>query len=61
MMTKEEYMGLSKVIYQELQELKSKPSLYGYEKSLVDIWQDLGRQILEISLSKVLKDRRKKT
>jgi hypothetical protein len=54
-------MGLSKAIYQKLQELKSIPTFYDYEKSLVNIWQDLGRQILEISLSKVLKDQRKKT
>ena len=60
MMSKEEYLALAEAKYQELQALKSKPTFYDYEKSFVDIWQDLGRQVLEKSLSDVSKDRRKK-
>ncbi len=60
MMTKEEYLALAEARYQELQSLQNKPTFYEYEKSFVDIWQDLGRQVLEKSLSQVPKDRRKK-
>jgi hypothetical protein len=59
-MSKEEYMALAEAKYQALQELKSKATFYDYEKSFVDIWQDLGRQVLEKSLSDLPKDRRKK-
>jgi hypothetical protein len=59
-MTEAEYLALARQKYQELQALKSKPTFYDYEKSFVDIWQDLGRQVLEKSLSEVPKDRRKK-
>ena len=60
MMSKEEYLALAEAKYQELQAQKSQPTFYDYEKSFVDIWQDLGRQVLEKSLSQVPKDRRKK-
>ena len=59
-MSKEEYLALAEQKYQELQQLKSQPTFYDYEKSFVNIWQDLGRQVLEKSLSEVPKDRRKK-
>ena len=60
LMTKAEYLALAEAKYQELQELKSKPTFYDYEQRFVDIWQELGRQVLEKSLSDVPKDRRKK-
>ena len=59
-MTESEYIELARQKNQELQALKSKPTFYDYEKSFVDIWQDLGRQVLEKSLSNVPNDRRKK-
>jgi hypothetical protein len=59
-MTEGEYLELSRQKYQALQELKSKSTFYDYEKSFVDIWQDLGRQVLEKSLSDVPKDGGKK-
>jgi hypothetical protein len=59
-MTEEQYLDLARQKYQELQELKSKPTFYDYEKRFVEIWQDLGGQVLESSLSDVAKDRRKK-
>jgi hypothetical protein len=58
--TEEEYMALARQKYQELKALKTKPSFYDYEKSFEQIWQDLGRQVLEKSLSQVPADRRKK-
>lgn len=60
MMTKAEYLALAEQKYQELQSLKSKPTFYDYEKSFDEIWQDLGRQVLEKNLSEVPHDRRKK-
>lgn len=59
-MTEDDYMALARQKYQDLQQLKSKPTFYDYEKSFDEIWQDLGRQVLEKSLSDVPTDRRKK-
>jgi len=59
-MTEDEYMTLARQKYQALQELKSKPTFYDYEKSFDEIWQELGRQVLEKTLSDVPNDRRKK-
>lgn len=58
--SEEEYMALARQKYQDLKALKSKPTFYDYEKSFEEIWQDLGRQVLEKSLSQVPADRRKK-
>lgn len=59
-MTEDEYVALARQKYQDLQQLKSKPTFYDYEKSFDEIWQDLGRQVLEKNLSDVPGDRRKK-
>lgn len=59
-MTEEEFLALARQKYQDLQQLKSKPTLYEYEKSFDEIWQELGRQVLEKNLSNVPADRRKK-
>lgn len=59
-MSKEEYMALAEQKYHDLQQLKNQPTFYDYEKSFDQIWQDLGRQVLEKSLSDVPTDRRKK-
>ena len=59
-MSKEEYMALAEQKYHDLQQLKSKPTLYDYEKSFDEIWQELGRQVFEKNLSDVPADRRKK-
>lgn len=59
-MTEDEYIALARQKYQDLQQLKSKPTFYDYEKSFDEIWQELGRQVLEKSLSDVPTDRRKK-
>jgi bisphosphoglycerate-dependent phosphoglycerate mutase len=59
-MSKEEYMALAEQKYNDLQGLKKKPTFYDYEQSFEQIWLDLGRQILEKSLSDIPEDRRKK-
>lgn len=58
--TEEEYVALARQKYNDLKALKSKPTFYDYEKSFEEIWLDLGRQVLEKSLSQVPNDRRKK-
>lgn len=59
-MTEDEYVALARQKYQALQQLQSKPTFYEYEQSFDEIWQDLGRQVLERTLSAVPADRRKK-
>lgn len=59
-MSKKEYMALAEQKYHDLQQLKSKPTLYDYEKSFDELWQDLGRQVFEKTRSEVPVDRRKK-
>ena len=59
-MSKEEFLALAEQKYHDLQQLKNKPTLYDYEKSFDEIWQHLGRQVLEKNLSNVPTDRRKK-
>ena len=59
-MTEDEYIALARQKYYDLQQLKSKPTLYDYEKSFDELWQDLGRQVFEKNLSQVPVDRRKK-
>ena len=59
-MTQEEYVALARQKYHDLQQLKSKPTLYDYEKAFDELWQELGRQVFEKNLSEVPTDRRKK-
>jgi hypothetical protein len=59
-MTENEYMALARQKYHDLQQLKTQPTFYDYEKSFDAIWQDLGRQVLEKTLSDLPADRRKK-
>lgn len=59
-MTEDEYMALARQKYDDLQQLKTQPTFYDYEKSFDAIWQDLGRQVLEKTLSDLPTDRRKK-
>lgn len=59
-MTEDEYVALARQKYHDLQQLKTQPTFYDYEKSFDTIWQDLGRQVLEKSLSNLPADRRKK-
>lgn len=59
-MTKEEYLSLVSVRYDELQKLNKLDNFYDYEKEFVHIWQDLGKSVLENNIGSVPNDRRKK-
>ena len=61
-MTKEEYLALAGSRYDELEALKQHDNFYDYEKGLVDILQELGREYLTQSLNESYRsnDRRKK-
>ncbi len=60
MITKEEYLAMASAEYDSLKELEGVKDFYDYEKTFSDIWQRLGRQVLESSISTVGNDRRKK-
>lgn len=59
-MTKEEYLRLAETKWPELDALKSSGDFYAYEKRFAEIWIELGRAVLESSVSEVPADRRKK-
>lgn len=59
-MSEEDFLALAKAKYAEIHALKDKPTLMEYEQGLVEIWQELGRQVAEANLGEVSKDRRKK-
>ena len=59
-MSEDEFLILARQKYQELKALKNEPTFYDYEKRFDALWQELGRQVLEKSLSEVPVDRRKK-
>ena len=59
-MTKAEYLALAESKFDELQALKGAGNFYEYEKHFDAIWTELGRQVLEQSISTPPADRRKK-
>lgn len=61
-MTREEFLQLASSRYDSITALNDnhKDSFYDYEKEFVNLWQDLGRSVLEKNISKPPKDRRKK-
>ena len=59
-MTKAEYLEAAARRYDELQALNKIDNFYDYEKEFVNIWQDLGREVLENNLGGLVKDKRKK-
>lgn len=60
MMTKEEYLKLAEKKWEELHGLRKETNFYDYEKEFDRIWVELGKEVLERSISKPGKDRRKK-
>lgn len=59
-MTKETYMALAAEKWESLQSLQKETDFMKYGQSFVEIWEGLGREVLEKSISEVPKDRRKK-
>lgn len=59
-MTKQEYLALAEAKYAELEQLQKTNNFYEYEKRFDEIWTELGRAVMESSISKVPTDRRKK-
>lgn len=59
-MTKEEFLALAAKRYDELQALNKLDNFYDYEKEFVNIWRNLGREVLEKNLGDVPQDKRKK-
>jgi uncharacterized membrane protein len=61
MMSKKEYLAKVAARYDALQGLKKQQDFYNYEAEFEKIWTDLGREVLESTISKVPTNRRKKT
>lgn len=60
MLSEQEYVELARTKYVELKKLHEAKNFYEYEKRFDEIWTELGRSVLEQSISEVPKDRRKK-
>ncbi len=59
-MTKEEFLAVAEKRYDALQELNQLSSFYDYEKIFLQLWRELGREVLEKNLGSVSTNRRKK-
>ncbi|MEG3844646.1 ISLre2 family transposase [Microcoleus sp. herbarium14] len=60
MMTQDQYMALALQKYQQLAALQEQTNLHDHEKEFEIVWRDLGRQVLEKTISNPTNDRRKK-
>lgn len=59
-MSKEEFLAVAEQRYDALQKLNQLDSFYNYEKLFLELWRDLGREVLEKNLGAVPTNRRKK-
>lgn len=59
-MNEEEFLKMAKAKYAEINALKDEPTLLDYEKGFVELWTELGRQVVQAELGDRGKDRRKK-
>ncbi len=59
-MSKEEFLAVAEQRYDALQELNQLDSFYNYEKLFLELWRDLGREVLEKNLGPVPLNKRKK-
>ena len=61
-MSREEFLSIADSYYTDFESLKDSSNFYDYEKSFVDLWQQLGQEFMEKQLneSSSTRDRRKK-
>ena len=59
-MNKDEFLKLAAEKWPELEQLKKEKKFYEYEKRFEEIWLELGRKVLEKSISTPSKDHRVK-
>jgi hypothetical protein len=59
-MTKQEFLDAAAARYDQLQALNKLTDFYDYEVEFVNIWSDLGREVLEKNIGKLSADKRKK-
>jgi uncharacterized membrane protein len=59
-MSKEEFLAVAEQRYDALQKLNQLDSFYDYERIFLELWRDLGREVLEKNLGSVPTNRRKK-
>lgn len=52
-MTREEFLALAAHRYDALQALNKLDNFYDYEKLFVEIWRDLGREVLEKNMGEL--------
>lgn len=60
MLSEEQFLELARSRYKEIAALEGVKDFYSYEKQFDGLWVELGRQVLEQSISEPPKDRRKK-
>lgn len=59
-MDKKEFLALAEKRYEALQALNKLDNFYDYEKQFVELWRQLGREVLEKNVGDIPADRRKK-
>ena len=59
-MTKEEFLTAAASRYDKLHALNKITDFYDYEVEFVNIWKDLGREVLEKNIGTLSGDKRKK-
>lgn len=59
-MTKQELLDAVASRYDEIQSLNKIPDFYNYEVEFVNIWKNLGKEVLEKNLGTLSNDKRKK-
>lgn len=59
-MNKEEFLKLAEKRWESINDLSQETNFYDYESKFDQIWVDLGKEVLEESISNKDQDRRKK-
>ena len=59
-MKKEEFLALAEKRYDALRALNKLDNFYDYEKLFVELWREMGREVLEKNLGDVPSNRLKK-